>query len=78
MFGIAHLAQVIKEGVEKMSQATDRLTASVQAATASVDALITRIGTIPAPPPVDETPVLAAADAFDALKTKVDAVLPTV
>lgn len=59
-----------------MSQATDRLTASFQAATASVEVLIARIGTIPAPPPVDEMLVLAAADALDELKTKVDAVLP--
>ncbi len=54
-----------------MSAANDRLTASLRAATASVDALIARI-----PAPADEAPVLAAADALDALKVKVDAVDP--
>ncbi|HYQ03708.1 MAG TPA: hypothetical protein VER96_33775 [Polyangiaceae bacterium] len=58
-----------------MSAATDRLAASVQAASASADALIQRIATIPAPP-LDETPITAAADAVDALKAKLDATLP--
>lgn len=66
----------INEGFKKMSAASDRLTASVQATGASVDALITRIGTIPAPPPSDDTVLNAAADQLDALKVKVDATLP--
>jgi hypothetical protein len=76
MFGLAHLAQTIKEGIEKMSAATDRLTASVQAATVAVDALVARIP--PPAPPVDETPIVAAADALDALTTKVNAIDPAV
>ena len=54
-----------------MSQATDRLTASAQALSTSVEALIAK----PAPPapPIDESAVHAVADALDALKVKVDA-----
>lgn len=72
----SNIAHVIKKGFEEMSQATARLTASVQAAIASVDALIARIP--PPAPPVDETPIIAAVDALDALKTKVDAIDPKV
>jgi len=72
--GALLVTTTIYAGARIMSAATDRLTASVQAATASVDALIARIP--PPAPPVDETPIIAAADALDALKAKVDAVNP--
>ena len=71
-----NISNAIREGFDNMSQATDRLTASVQAATTAVEALIARIPTIPAP--VDETPIVAAADALDALTAKANAVLPPV
>ncbi len=70
------VSTTINRGFKRMSQATDRLTASVQAASASADALIARIATIPAPAPSDDTAVNAAADQIDALKTKLDATLP--
>ena len=57
-----------------MSAATDRLTASTAALGASVDALIARIP--PPAPPVDETPVIAAANAIDALTAKVNSTDP--
>lgn len=50
-----------------MSQATDRLTASVTALGTSVDALIAKASTS------DDAAVNTAADTVDALKTKVDA-----
>lgn len=59
-------------GFYRMSQATDRLTASVTALSSSVDALIAK-----APP--DDSPVVnAAADAVDLLKAKVDAAVAAV
>lgn len=59
-------------GLHKMSQATDRLNASVAALATSVDALIAK-----APP--DDSPVVnAAADAVDLLKAKVDAAVAAV
>lgn len=58
-----------------MSAATDRLTASVSAATESVTALIARLP--PPAVPVDETPIIAAADALDALTAKVNGIDPT-
>lgn len=74
MFCSNKIAKAITEGFEKMSQATDRLTASVNAATVAVEALIARI---PAPaPPVDETAIVAAADALDALTVKANAAVP--
>lgn len=50
-----------------MSQATDRLTASITALGTSVDALIAKAATS------DDAAVNTAADAVDALKRKVDA-----
>lgn len=76
MFCSNKIAKAITEGFEKMSQATDRLTASVGACTVAVEALIARI---PAPaPPVDEAPIVAAADALDALTAKANAAIPAV
>lgn len=57
-----------------MSAATDRLTASLERATLSVDALIARLP--PPAVPVDETPIVAAADALDALTAKVNGIDP--
>jgi hypothetical protein len=73
--GAFFVSATIYLGAKRMSQATDRLTASVKAASDSADALIARIATIPAPP-VDEAPIIAAADAVDALKSKLDATIP--
>ena len=70
MFGVGLLTRAITQGVRRMSQATDRLTASVQACTAAVVALEARL------PVVDETPIIAAADALDALTTKVNGIDP--
>lgn len=59
-------------GFHKMSQATDRLNASVSALATSVDALIAKA-------PADDSPVVsAAADAVDLLKAKVDAAVAAV
>jgi hypothetical protein len=73
--GALLISATIYRGFKRMSAATDRLAASVQAVSASVDALVQRAHTIPAPP-LDETPITQAADAIDALKTKIDATLP--
>ncbi len=70
------IALALRKGSTVMSLATDRLTASAAAVAAAFDTLLTRI---PVPsPPVDETPILAAADALDALKVKIDATDPAV
>lgn len=54
--------------VARMSQASDRVAASLAALTTSVEALIAK------PTPADDTAAEnAAADALDALKAKVDA-----
>lgn len=63
-----------RRGVKIMSAATDRLTASLERATLSVDALIARLP--PPAVPVDETPIVAAADALDALTAKVNGIDP--
>lgn len=74
--GALIVSATIYVGAKHMSAATDRLAASVKAASDSADALIARIATIPAPP-LDETPIVSAADAVDALKAKLDATLPS-
>lgn len=67
-------------GVKRMSAATERLSNSVQALSVSVDALVARAESKPAPPapppPLDESLLVAAADAVDSLKARVDAALP--
>ena len=70
------IAASIYLGAKHMSAATDRLAASAVALAASVDALVARAATIPAPPP-DESSIIAAADTLDTLKAKVDAALPS-
>ena len=63
-----------QQRTKTMSQATDRLTASVQNCAAAVAALEARLP--PPAAPVDETPIVAAADALDALTAKVDGIDP--
>lgn len=72
---LAIVLGLFARGFHKMSQATDRLNASVSSLSTSVDTLIAVISHSPA----DDSPVVnAAADAVDLLKAKVDAAVAAV
>ena len=66
----AVLAVTIKKGFLRMSQASDRVNASLAGLSTSVEQLIAKPVPVPVP---DEAALNAAADQIDALKAKVDA-----